>query len=89
VVDDGVGFDISKALDRSRMRLHLGLDALIERVRLAGGDVAIHSRLGEGSRISFWLPLGGERAASRPAVRQAAGTSPVLGRASRQPVADA
>jgi len=66
VRDDGVGFDVNSALDRRRMRLHLGLDALIERVRLAGGDVRISSRPGNGSRLTFSFPLDHEEH-SRPA----------------------
>ena len=41
VTDDGRGFDVPRALDRSGMRLHLGLDSMRERLRLAGGDVEI------------------------------------------------
>jgi signal transduction histidine kinase len=59
VVDDGRGFDVRRALDRHRTRLHLGLDATIERIRLAGGDIDIHSAPGEGTRISFRLPSAG------------------------------
>src|SRR5206468_2533996 len=51
VRDDGTGFDVEGALDRRRMKLHLGLDAMIERVKLAGGDVRISSRFGSGSRL--------------------------------------
>jgi signal transduction histidine kinase len=57
VVDDGVGFDVARALDRSRMRLHLGLDALEERIRMAGGETRIESRVGEGTRLSFSVPI--------------------------------
>ncbi len=57
VVDDGRGFDVSRALDRRGMRLHLGLDSMRERLRLAGGDVEIESAPGEGTRIAFWIPL--------------------------------
>jgi signal transduction histidine kinase len=39
------------------MRLHLGLDSMRERLRLAGGDVEIASAPGEGARIAFWIPL--------------------------------
>ncbi len=62
VVDDGCGFDVESALDRSRMRLHLGLDALIERVQLAGGAVQLASQPGQGSTLTFSLPV----AAGRP-----------------------
>jgi PAS domain S-box-containing protein len=57
VADDGRGFDVPRALDRRGMRLHLGLDSMRERVRLAGGDVEITSAAGGGARIAFWIPL--------------------------------
>jgi signal transduction histidine kinase len=69
VDDDGRGFDVAAALDRSRMRLHLGLDALQERVRLAGGEVDIVSARGAGSRLAFRLPV----CASARAAASAAG----------------
>jgi signal transduction histidine kinase len=56
VADDGRGFDVHRALDRHRAGLHLGLDATIERVRLAGGTIEIESAPGEGTRIAFRLP---------------------------------
>jgi two-component system, NarL family, sensor histidine kinase UhpB len=58
VADDGRGFDVPAALDRGAMRLHLGLDAMRERLLLAGGDVAIDSRSGKGTRVCFSIPLG-------------------------------
>ena len=58
VTDDGKGFDVPRALDRRGMRLHLGLDSMRERLRLAGGDVEIVSAPGEGARVGFWIPLG-------------------------------
>ena len=36
--------------------MHLGLDATIERIRLAGGAIEIDSTPGEGTRIAFRLP---------------------------------
>jgi signal transduction histidine kinase len=59
VADDGRGFDVDRALDRRGMRLHIGLDSMRERVRLAGGEVSITSAPGEGARVDFALPLGG------------------------------
>jgi PAS domain S-box-containing protein len=59
VVDDGRGFDVDRALDRRGMRLHIGLDSMRERVRLAGGEVSITSAPGEGARVDFAVPLGG------------------------------
>ena len=46
LTDDGVGFDSRRfelPAGRRGMRLHLGLDATIERVRIAGGTFAIDS----------------------------------------------
>jgi signal transduction histidine kinase len=47
--------------------MHLGLDATIERIRLAGGEIDIDSTPGEGTRISFELP-GAEVEAEQPDV---------------------
>jgi signal transduction histidine kinase len=63
VRDDGAGFDVSEATGRGRLRLSLGLDALVERVRLAGGEVAIQSAPGQGAEVSFELPTANSRAA--------------------------
>src|SRR4029079_14208878 len=56
--DEGVGFDaggIERATGRMGMRLHLGLDATVERVRVAGGAVAIHTapRGGAAARLAI------------------------------------
>jgi signal transduction histidine kinase len=57
VADDGRGFEVERALDRRRMRLHLGLDTMRERLRLVGGVLEIESVPGSGSRIAFTIPL--------------------------------
>ncbi|HUZ84643.1 MAG TPA: PAS domain-containing protein [Gaiellales bacterium] len=57
VSDDGVGFDVAEALDRSRMRMHLGLEAMRERIYVAGGELEIHSSPGDGTAVGFRLPL--------------------------------
>ena len=57
VRDDGSGFDTTRARDRSLMRLHLGLEAVAERLRLAGGDFSIESVPGRGTIARFGLPL--------------------------------
>ena len=54
--DDGIGFDVGRALDRSVTRLHLGLDSAAERVRLAGGSFDIESDPGIGTTVRFTLP---------------------------------
>jgi PAS domain S-box-containing protein len=62
IADDGRGFDVDRALDRRGMRLHIGLDSMRERVRLAGGEVTITSALGQGARVGFAVPLAGQPA---------------------------
>ena len=57
VVDDGAGFDLAEALERSRVRMHLGLEAMRERVHLAGGELEIDTRPGAGTAVRFTLPL--------------------------------
>jgi signal transduction histidine kinase len=56
--DDGRGFDEADLADAARRRLHLGLDSIAERVRLAGGRFAIQSAPGRGTRMTLSLRLG-------------------------------
>jgi signal transduction histidine kinase len=51
--DAGKGFD----LEAARQAGGLGLVSMEERVRLAQGSLAIHSRPGRGTRIDFRVPL--------------------------------
>ena len=53
IEDDGVGFDPNRVNGKAR----LGLVSMQERVRLAGGTFAIHSKPGYGTRIDLRLPL--------------------------------
>jgi signal transduction histidine kinase len=55
--DDGRGFDPSVELRREARRLHLGLNSIGERVRLAGGRFTIHSAPGDGTLLRIALPL--------------------------------
>jgi signal transduction histidine kinase len=60
LADDGVGFDsrrFERPGGRRGMRLHLGLDATIERVRIAGGTFAIDSGSGGGTSVRFTVPI--------------------------------
>jgi PAS domain S-box-containing protein len=54
VADDGVGFDTAQAMDGSDF--HVGLATVVERLRLAGGDVEIVSSTGTGTEIWMTLP---------------------------------
>ena len=56
ISDDGVGFDVGRALDRRAMRLHMGLDTMRERLALVGGSLDIASAPGSGSIIGFTIP---------------------------------
>ncbi len=58
VADDGRGFAIEEAAQRPDRILHIGLDTMIERVRMAGGVLDIDSAPGNGTRISFDVPIG-------------------------------
>jgi signal transduction histidine kinase len=58
VADDGCGFDVDEVRARPGAALHLGLDSMVERVRAAGGDVAIDSEPGAGTRVRFAVPTG-------------------------------
>jgi len=57
VSDDGIGFDPANALDRDRMRLHLGIESMRERVTVAGGTFDIRSAPGRGATFTFSFPL--------------------------------
>jgi PAS domain S-box-containing protein len=63
--DDGVGFDVSRTLERAAGSGNLGLVGMRERVELLGGNLAIESRAGKGSCIRVSFPLA-EPASLRP-----------------------
>jgi signal transduction histidine kinase len=56
VADDGCGFDVEEVRSRPGAALHMGLDSMIERVRAAGGRIAIESAPGAGTRVRFAVP---------------------------------
>ena len=64
VADDGQGFDLAEAATRPDRVLHIGLDTMVERVRMAGGLVDIDSAPEGGTRISFDVPLAGPAGAA-------------------------
>jgi signal transduction histidine kinase len=57
VQDNGQGFDVEQVLGRQSMEWGVGLAAMQERVRLEGGEMNIWSRPGQGTRISFTIPV--------------------------------
>jgi signal transduction histidine kinase len=52
VADDGCGFDP----EAPRERASLGLASMRERVALLGGRLHVHSRRGQGTTVSAWVP---------------------------------
>jgi signal transduction histidine kinase len=70
VDDDGRGFD-EAYLAGSRVRGHVGLQALGDRLRAAGGSLSIESDPGSGTRILARVPLDADSDA-RPDVPEVA-----------------
>ena len=56
VVDNGVGFEVSRALARAAKRGRLGLVGIGERVGMLGGSLEIDSKPGGPTALSFTLP---------------------------------
>lgn len=56
VVDDGHGFEVSRALARAAQRGRLGLVGIAERVRMLGGTFEVESAPGGPTTLSFSLP---------------------------------
>ena len=60
VRDDGRGFDPARIGRRAHgVRLHLGIETLLERTELAGGRATVDSKPGQGTEVTFELPLAG------------------------------
>ena len=57
IADDGRGFDPDTVRDRPGAALHAGLDTMIERLRAAGGETAVDTARGEGTRIRVRIPI--------------------------------
>jgi PAS domain S-box-containing protein len=66
ICDDGLGFDVVDAGSRPQAALHLGLDALHERIRAVGGSVHVDSSPGKGTCVSLGVPVpGADRSSER------------------------
>jgi signal transduction histidine kinase len=57
VHDDGVGFDPASVRERPDRHLHLGLEAIEQRVVLAGGTLQFDSAPMRGARVCFAIPV--------------------------------
>ncbi|MBI4338441.1 MAG: HAMP domain-containing protein [Chloroflexi bacterium] len=62
IEDNGKGFSVQVAPDRSRDGAGLGLLGMQERAALLGGRLSVTSSPGVGTRVSFQIPLGGKEA---------------------------
>jgi len=56
IVDDGVGFEVERALAKAAQRGRLGLVGIAERVRMVGGTFEIESRPGGPTSLKLTLP---------------------------------
>jgi signal transduction histidine kinase len=57
VEDNGKGFHVREVLDKDAGEKGLGLAAMYERTRMVGGSLDIWSQEGEGTRVTFTIPL--------------------------------
>ncbi|HOY68744.1 MAG TPA: sensor histidine kinase [Candidatus Ozemobacteraceae bacterium] len=57
VKDDGRGFDVAETRKNYTSLKKLGLLSMEERIRIAGGEFDLISKPGEGTVVSFWVPL--------------------------------
>ena len=57
IEDNGNGFDVKEAINRHVTVRGMGLPALYERVNMLGGTLNLSARKGEGTRLSFVIPL--------------------------------
>lgn len=57
IEDDGVGFDSAAVLGGSRSAGHIGVHAMHERARSAGGDLVVESSLGSGTLVRLRVPI--------------------------------
>ena len=55
IQDDGRGFHMSRA--NTPVPGHLGMAAMRERARMAGGWVEVDSAMNRGTTVEFWIPL--------------------------------
>ncbi len=62
IADDGMGFEVERALAKAAQRGRLGLVGIAERVRMLGGTFAVESSPGGPTSLRFtlprWEPLG-------------------------------
>jgi signal transduction histidine kinase len=57
VKDDGRGFNVQKTLDKKGAERGMGLEVMLERVRILGGKLNIVSRPGIDTTVTFTAPI--------------------------------
>ena len=57
IEDDGVGFDLEEVMSPRGQEKGMGLATMSERVMMLGGTFHIKSQKGQGTRITFSLPV--------------------------------
>ena len=60
--DDGKGFEVTRLVVLEAQDGHLGLLNMRERAEMVGGELAIRSQLGWGTRVTLSIPLSPEQA---------------------------
>jgi signal transduction histidine kinase len=66
VEDNGQGFDLKQVWDREDREIGIGLTAMQERARLAGGFLILWSKPGAGTKITINIPIGEEEGNNAP-----------------------
>jgi signal transduction histidine kinase len=61
VADNGIGFDVDVATDRSMRGSSIGMLGMRERAMLVGGKLIIRSKRGLGTEVDATFPVGGTR----------------------------
>ena len=57
IEDDGIGFDLEEVMTREAREKGMGLTTMSERVKMLGGTFHIKSKKGQGTKVSFSLPV--------------------------------
>lgn len=60
ITDDGQGFQVPQRLSALAREGHFGLLGMVERLKLVGGRLEVHSQPGEGTTLQTWLPAQGQ-----------------------------
>lgn len=62
VGDDGQGFDVDETFAKTGKTGHIGMAAMVERVKITGGTIKVLSAEGMGTSVNFTIPVNDEGA---------------------------